>query len=104
MCTEPCTRRLARDASQCAYAYPASSTDWKKRRQFVQTAGPPPNQGRTYRPIMGCTWNSRKALRKITMGKRSLCGRATAGDTHSSLASAAVLLTVVENQRAQPMR
>jgi len=86
VCIEPCTRMLDRDPSQCAYAYPARSSAWKNSRQFVQTAGPPPNQGNTYRPIIGCTWNSKKALRKMITGKRSPRGRAIAGDTHSSLA------------------
>jgi hypothetical protein len=29
--------------------------------QVVQTAGPPPNHGRTYLPISGWTWNRRNA-------------------------------------------
>jgi hypothetical protein len=33
--------------------------------QLVHTAGDPPNHGRMKRAISGCTWNSRKALRKI---------------------------------------
>ena len=32
---------------------------------MFQTDGLPPNHGRTYLPIMSCTWNSRNALRKI---------------------------------------
>src|SRR5260221_11663968 len=38
--------------------------------QFVQTAGPPPNHGRTNLPIMGCTWNNKNALKKIDEEKR----------------------------------
>src|SRR5579872_2731812 len=33
--------------------------------QVVQTAGAPPNHGRIALATMGCTWNSRKAPRKI---------------------------------------
>jgi hypothetical protein len=31
----------------------------------VQTAGAPPNHGRMYLPIRGCTWKRRNALRTI---------------------------------------
>ena len=69
----PAARCESRGAirSQCAYAYPASSIAWKNSRQTLQTAGVPPNQGRINRPMMGWTWNSRKALRKIVTGKRT---------------------------------
>ena len=33
--------------------------------QIVQTPGAPPNQGRMYLPINGCTWKSRNAPVKI---------------------------------------
>jgi len=33
--------------------------------QVVHTDAEPPNHGRIILPIMGCTWNSRNALRKI---------------------------------------
>jgi hypothetical protein len=45
---------------------------WKNSRHTLQTAGVPPNQGRINRPMMGWTWNNRKALRKIVTGKRTL--------------------------------
>ena len=61
--------RAAQRSSQCAYAYPASSIAWKNSRQTVQTAGVPPNQGRIKRPMMGWTWNSRKALRRSLRGR-----------------------------------
>src|SRR5258708_337653 len=67
---EDWSRVLERDPSQWAYAYPATSTTWKNSKQFVQTVGPPPNQGKTKRPIIGCTWNSRNALRKMVSRKR----------------------------------
>jgi hypothetical protein len=31
----------------------------------IQTAADPPNQGKIIFAIMGCIWNSRKALRNI---------------------------------------
>ena len=40
--------------------------------QVVHTAGDPPNHGRMNRAISGCTWNSRKALRKIVVAKVSV--------------------------------
>jgi hypothetical protein len=33
--------------------------------QVVQTPGPPPNHGKMYFPMSGCTWNSRNAPVKI---------------------------------------
>jgi hypothetical protein len=33
--------------------------------QIVHTAAVPPNHGRIILAMSGCTWNSRKALRKI---------------------------------------
>jgi hypothetical protein len=33
--------------------------------QVVQTAGVPPNQGRSTLPMTGWTWKSRNALRKM---------------------------------------
>src|SRR5579862_225745 len=56
--------------SQCAYAYPARSAAWKKSRQVVHTAGPPPNHGSTKRPIMGWISNRRNALRKMAKATR----------------------------------
>jgi hypothetical protein len=43
---------------------------WKNSMQVVHTAGPPPNQGSTKRPIIGWTSNNRNALKKIVTGKR----------------------------------
>src|SRR5918997_6789900 len=37
--------------------------------QVVQTAGPPPNQGRMSLQIRGWTWNSRKAPARIAPAK-----------------------------------
>jgi hypothetical protein len=33
--------------------------------QVVQTVGPPPNQGKIYFAIRGCTWKRRNAAVKI---------------------------------------
>ena len=39
--------------------------------QVVQTAGLPPNHGRMRLLTSGCTWKSRKALRKIVNANRT---------------------------------
>jgi hypothetical protein len=38
--------------------------------QIVHTAALPPNQGRMTLAMSGCTWKSRKALRKIVAAYR----------------------------------
>src|SRR5262249_33234801 len=42
--------------------------------QMVHTAAVPPNQGRMILAISGCTWNSRKALRKIVEANKAMVG------------------------------
>ena len=42
--------------------------------QVVQTPGPPPNHGRMYLPISGCTWNSRNAPVKIVTAYTNIAG------------------------------
>src|SRR5580658_1041763 len=64
--------------SQWAYAYPPRSAAWKKRRQVVQTAADPPNQGSICFAIMGCTTNSRNAPVRMVAPKRTTERRGTA--------------------------
>ena len=63
-CRYACRRGPSR-VVQSAYAYPASSTLWKKTRQVVHTPAEPPNHGRICLAMIGCTRNSRNDERKI---------------------------------------
>ena len=65
MCRIACCRGFSRRVDQCAYKYPPSRAAWKNSRQVLHTAAEPPNHGRMILPIIGCTSNSRNALRKI---------------------------------------
>ena len=66
MCSDGLALRLERRAWNDARRsnLPASAA-WKNSRQVLHTAADPPNQGRMILPIIGCTANSRNALRKI---------------------------------------
>src|ERR1700691_3804279 len=65
MCVRVKVQAFSRSVTQCAYAYPPSSSSWKNTRHVFHTAGVPPNHGSSCLPTINCTWNSRKALRKI---------------------------------------
>ena len=42
-----------------------TSSSWKNSMHVVQTAADPPNHGRIILAMIGCTWNSRNAERRM---------------------------------------
>jgi len=58
-----------------AYAYPPNSNTWKTSMQVVQTLGLPPNHGKMYLAMIGCTWKSKNALTKIVVANKKNVNR-----------------------------
>src|ERR1039457_6242249 len=69
-----CTCRSKYRTRTGPYVYPSSSTIWKNSRHTVHTAADPPNQGRMILAIIGCTWNSRKALTTVVSAYSNMIG------------------------------
>ena len=67
MCSRLCVPGLRARMDQWAYRYPPSSAVWKNSMAVIQTAADPPNHGRIIFAIIGWTWKSRKALRKMVI-------------------------------------
>ena len=53
LCSMSCCRSFRRVLTECVYAYPNSSADWKNTMQVFQTCGVPPSFGRISFPIIG---------------------------------------------------
>jgi hypothetical protein len=67
----------------------------------VQTLGPPPNHGRTYLAMSGCTWNSRNALRKVAEAKTpAIVVAATKGFLITSAPACGAYRAVQQNGRS----
>src|SRR5262245_1523669 len=73
-CTPRCQPGEQKRLNPDAYAYPSRRTIWKNSMQVVHTPDPPPNQGRMYLPMSGCTENNRNALRKMVAAYRNMPG------------------------------
>src|SRR5271155_131251 len=54
-CVTICCLAFRKRMETWAYAYPASSTSWKKSIAALQTAADPPNHGRMIFAMSGCT-------------------------------------------------
>src|SRR5882724_5582051 len=87
-----------------AYAYPSSSTSWKKTMHVVHTIAAPPNHGRICFARTGWIRNSRKALTKIVAACNGISARLyTALEEVEHLVGVAADIGLLDHARDAPV-